>query len=128
MTLGLSFDPTEVWIKTPDGHALHPVSYVGPGEPGVFGEHAWGCGHQQGALRPTLGDLPRRTEARAWPLPLGSTCFVVAFDARVMPPQGVIVNVQGVRRGGRPVPIPGNHFFRRAAGDRLVNVRPAALP
>jgi hypothetical protein len=125
--LGLSFDPSETWVETDDGRALHPVSYVGPGQLSAVRENAQGCVAEQHRFR-AEPELPRRTEARSWPLPLGGTCFVLAFDLRVEPPGRVIVNVRGIAKEGHPVTIPGVRFFRRAASASVVNTRPAALP
>jgi hypothetical protein len=122
---GLSFDPMQAWIETHDGRELLPVSYVGPGKIEVVGDYERGCVEVDPA---GVIELPRRNEARSWPLPLGSTCFVLAFQARVLPSHGVVVHLYGLQTSGHPMPIPGMRFLRRATSAQIVDVRPQALP
>jgi hypothetical protein len=129
--LGFSFNPMRVGVKASGGDVLLPLSYVGPGEL-RFDETKRGlrCLDPKGRGLLGLGiqQLSKRTDATDVPLPAKRTCFVVAFDIRVLPPNTVELSINGIALGVQPVPLPSLRLSRRKAKSSFIDLMPPTLP
>ncbi len=121
--LGYSYDPTRASLDMEGGGAVKPTAYVGPGQVECVPFYTFSecnCVYKRGY------ELSRQTEARSYPLPVGRTCFAVAFDARLVPPATAVLTVDGITKGYEAVALPGIRFVRRAAHtSSFENVPPA---